>query len=182
MMDVLFLLRLCVIFDHQVAACPQGCNCGRSIWGTLWCNNSNLSTFPLLKTIPKNAKYLKFNNNSITDITLRDEDVFYLPKTISVLDLRSNLLTRIPAYKKSILSAFTKLSNLFLDYNRIHHIHDDAFTGLNGLFTLYLRNNRLSKVLASWFDTLSDLKILYLGNNLISSFEPDNNFTWPTIK
>ena len=69
--------------------------------------------------------------------------------------------------------------NLDLSYNRIHHIDDDAFTGLNGLYTLYLSNNRLTKVVASWFDSLSDLVNLGLDNNLISSFEPDHNFRWP---
>ena len=184
-MDVLFLLYLCFIFDHQVAACPQGCNCDRKMLGywpnyvTVWCNDSKLWTFPLLKTIPKTSNDLMFNNNNITDITLRDEDVIHLPQTIAVLDFSNNLLTRIPAYKKSILFAITRLWNLDLRNNRVHHIDDDAFKGLNGLMTLNLGNNRLSKVLASWFDTQSHLSSLLLYNNLISSFEPDNNFNWP---
>ena len=182
MMEVLFLLCLCVLFDHQVAACPQGCNCDKkSSVVDVFCSNRNLQTFPFLKTIPiYKTEYLnlQFNNNSITDITLRDEDVIHLPRT-PVLDLSYNLLTSIPAYKKSILSAFTRLWNLYLYKNRIHHIHDDAFRGLNGLMSLYLSNNHLTIVVASWFHTLSDLGILNLGNNLISSFEPDNNFSWP---
>ena len=177
MMEVLFLLCLCVLFDHQVAACPQGCNCDKRYANTVWCNNRNLSTFPLLKTIPKNAYDLMFNNNSITDITLRDEDVIYLSMKGS-FNLSYNLLTRIPAYKKSILHAFTRLWNLDLSNNRIHHIDEDAFKGLH-IYILYLSNNRLTKVVASWFDSLSDLSYLTLDNNLISSFEPDNNFTWP---
>ena len=176
-MEVLFLLCLCFIFDHQVAACPQGCHCSKRYANTVWCNNRNLSTFPLLKTIPKNAYDLMFNNNNITDITLRDEDVIYLSMKRS-FNLSYNLLTRIPAYKKSILSAFTRLWNLILSNNRIHHIDEDAFKGLH-IYTLYLSNNRLTKVVASWFDSLSDLSYLTLDNNLISSFEPDNNFTWP---
>ena len=184
MMEVLFLLYLCFIFDHQVAACPQGCHCGKRgispFKDDVLCNNRNLSTFPLLKTIPKNVEnlFLNFTNNQITDITLRDEDVIYLPRTI-VFDLSYNLLTRIPAYKKSILSGFTRLLNLDLSYNRIHHIEEDAFTGLHGLLTLHLSNNRLTKVVASWFDSLFDLMYLGLTNNLILSFEPDNNFRWP---
>ena len=183
-MEVLFLLCLCFIFDHQVAACPQGCHCGKRgispFKDDVLCINRNLSTFPLLKTIPKNVEnlYLNFTNNQITDITLRDEDVIYLPRTI-VFDLSYNLLTRIPAYKKSILSGFTRLLNLDLSYNRIHYIEEDAFTGLHGLLTLHLSNNRLTKVVASWFDSLFDLIYLGLTNNLISSFEPDHNFRWP---
>ena len=103
-----------------------------------------------------------FNNNNITDITLRDEDVIHLPETIAVLDLSNNLLTRIPAYKKSILFAITRSWNLDLRNNRIHYVDDDAFKGLNGLMTLNLGNNRLFKVLASWFGTLSDLSSLLL--------------------
>ena len=183
-MEVLFLLYLCFIFDHQVAACPQGCHCGKRgisvVYYDVLCINRNLSTFPLLKTIPKNVEnlYLNFTNNQITDITLSDEDVIYLPETFA-FDVSYNLLTRIPAHKKSILSAFTKLSNLKLTNNRIHHIEEDAFTGLHGLLTLHLSNNRLTKVVASWFNALSDLTILSLHNNLISSFEPDYYFTWP---
>ena len=164
-----------------MAACPQGCHCGKENnffkYVELRCNDSKLLTFPLFKTIPKNTD-LKFINNNITDITLRDRDVLYLPETFA-FNLSYNLLTRIPAYKKSILSAFTGLSNLDLSNNRIHHIDDDAFTGLRGLYTLHLSNNHLTKVVASWFDTLSVLLKLGLDNNLISSFEPDNNFTWP---
>ena len=68
---------------------------------------------------------------------------------------------------------------LLLGNNRLHHIDDDAFSGLHDLLILILSGNHLTKVVASWFDKMSYLVFLGLTNNLISSFEPDYHFTWP---
>ena len=176
-MDVLFLLELCIIISHQVAACPQGCDCSDGSLGAVWCSGKNLSTFPHLKTIPLDALRLQFNKNKITDITLRDKAVIYLSK-VAWLNLSHNQITRIPAYEKSVVSAFPGLLRLFLQNNRIHHIDGNAFRGLQHAEEFILSNNHLTKVEASWFDKLFSVRYLRLDNNLISSFKPDN-FTWP---
>ena len=186
-MEVLFLLGilfLCIHFDQHVAACPQQCDCGKDLTrnklDVVWCNDSQLSAFPLLKTIDLKTTYLdlQLNKNKITDISLRDEDAISIPQALW-LNLTSNLLTTIPAYKESVLSAFTSLQVLLLRNNRLHHIDDDAFSGLHDLLILILSGNRLTKVVASWFDKMSYLVVLGLTNNLISSFEPEYHFTWP---
>ena len=174
-MDVLFLVCLCVIFDRQVAACPQGCDCSNIV---VWCNGRRLITFPELQTIPVIAEDLYFNDNTITDIRLSCKNAIQV-RFVTKLDLTSNLLTVIPVYENSILSGFTELKILNLQENRINHIDNDAFSGLYRLKWLYLAHNHVTKVMSSWFDKLSSLMHLHLDNNLISSFDPDNNFTWP---
>ena len=173
MMDVLFLCCLFVIFDHQVVACPEACNCRR---GYVLCNDKQLSIFPHLQTIPAKAEHLWIEKNRITDIRLTGDGANRT--RIRWLDLTSNLLTTIPSYKDSILSGFSGLTKLDLHQNQIHHIADDAFLGLPNLRLLYLSRNRLKKVAASWFVKLFSLTELYLNNNFIFSFEPEN-FSWP---
>ena len=173
-MEVLFLLCVFALFDQQLTACPQGCDCSDRLY--VRCNSRSLLTVPRLKTIPKNAQGLHLYNNKITDIRIA-VGVVHLPKVVW-LGITYNHLTRIPAYKDSVLSAFTGLKNLILQNNKIRHIDSDAFIELHNLEVLVLSNNRLTKVVASWFDKLYSLTKLHLDNNSVSSFEPDD-FAWP---
>ena len=174
MMDVTFLLCLCTVFSHQVAACLEGCECER---GILWCVNRNISVFPQLSTIPAIARRLKFNKNSIKSITLSDKDVTYHPQ-VTLLDMNHNKLATLPSYNDLVLIGFSQLQKLLLGHNIILYIAHDAFKGLHQLQKLHLDNNHLTKVVDSWFDPLESLRFLYLYDNMISTFEP-GNFIWP---
>ena len=161
---VTVLICMCIIFNNQLLACPQGCRCGH--WQGLRC--WNLTSFLQLQTIPTNATTLSLWYNKIRNITLSEEDLTNHSQVVH-LYLHNNHLTLLPTFNVSVLSAFTGLRTLYLSNNRIQDIEDHAFMGLHQLQELYLYENRIQNITDQTFRGLHQLQTLYLYKNRIQN-------------
>lgn len=65
------------------------------------------------------------------------------------------------------------ISAIFLDFNKITKLPQDAFINLKNLKMLFLRWNRINTLEAGCFNGLIKLKDLMLNNNKITSFDPE---------
>lgn len=87
-----------------------------------------------------------------------------LPNNVLVLDLTGNRLSYV---RKKAFAMYKDLDVLYLSYNEIHSIEDDAFHSLNKLRTLYLTGNHLrhTNYTKNVFQGLANLQELYLNRN-----------------
>ncbi len=125
--------------------------------------------FSSLKKLPH------FHNNSkLLDISIASSQIEELPSDLckytpklSLIFLRNNRLTAIPD-----LQNCSKLSKLFLDFNRIKKIGENSFSGLSQLLALYLHNNEINEIHPKAFFGLERLEYLHLTHNNISYLPP----------
>ena len=104
-------------------------------------------------------------------ITLQDGDFEGL-SNLDVLYLHYNDLSSIP---EDALDGLTGLEELFLYNNTLTTLPGDVFDDLSNLEELHLSHNRLSSLPADVFDGLSNLEELYLEYNSLASL-PDGIF------
>ncbi|XP_019633884.1 PREDICTED: LOW QUALITY PROTEIN: uncharacterized protein LOC109477245 [Branchiostoma belcheri] len=119
-----------------------------------------------------NLKYLILSQNRLRSVPSE------LPKSLEVLSLEDNRLTKLPPYKFYELQ---DLERLYLNNNSLTNdgIADEAFEGMISLERLYLSNNSLSAVPYNLPRTLHQL---FLQDNRITALEPFTFSTLPQLK
>ncbi|XP_078597602.1 uncharacterized protein LOC144873799 [Branchiostoma floridae x Branchiostoma japonicum] len=119
-----------------------------------------------------NLKYLILSQNRLRSVPSE------LPKSLEVLSLEDNRLTKIPPYKFYELQ---DLERLYLNNNSLTNdgIADEAFEGMISLERLYLSNNSLGAVPYNLPRTLHQL---FLQDNRITALEPFTFSTLPQLK
>ncbi|VDN04555.1 unnamed protein product [Thelazia callipaeda] len=143
--------------------------------------NFELMNLPLLKELRLNnnqisyispmafmnvplLEHLYIQNNRISSI--ETERLFQVFKNLEVLDLSSNMFTKIPSFKE-----LSKLRQIHLSYNRITQIETLAFSSNTKLQLISLQNNHILSLSRNSFDSLDELVVLNLANNFISKIE-----------
>ena len=86
-----------------------------------------------------------------------------LPK-LSKLTANFNRLKSVPD-----LQNCTRMSIVFLDFNKINKISKNTFSGLERLTTIFLHNNEIEEIHPEAFRGLSSLSFLHIGYNLLSA-------------
>ena len=138
-----------------------------------------------------NLNELDFLENQIAFIK---PNTFFGLNQLTRLDLERNLLRSIDSKTFNGLNS-TKIRKIFLDGNKIKHIHFKTFTrltklteinisfnrlanidskllnGLNNLQILNLNNNRIEQLSSNIFDGLTSLKEIHFSNNQLSGLE-----------
>ena len=105
---------------------------------------------------------LSLRGNRIRDL---EQSVLERLLSLKTLNLAKNQLTRINR------NSFNQLNWLYLDYNPIQTIEDDAFENAKKLERLTLSYCKLKVINNRMFTGLTKLKTLRLDNNLIDSFQ-----------
>ncbi|KAG5673419.1 hypothetical protein PVAND_003468 [Polypedilum vanderplanki] len=97
------------------------------------------------------------------------DDPFFNCAKLQILNMNSNRLTII---KKGIFNECKSFQNIFLPFNRITTVEDDAFSGLINLQYIILQSNDfLIKLKKGAFDGLYSLEYLNFEYNLIEFIE-----------
>jgi Leucine-rich repeat (LRR) protein len=109
---------------------------------------------------------IRLSENNLKKIPYFDSQ-FKGQRTLSDIYLNRNSLTSI----ESLSSWLNSVKNLYLDYNKISFIQDNAFLHLKNLQTLSISNNFLQNLTSNNFFYLYNLKFLFLGFNKIESLE-----------
>lgn len=91
-------------------------------------------------------------------------------KSIKILDFSNNNIDNLPA---AIFSGLDKLTNLYLDSNKMNFIADRALEGLLSLSVINLANNLLSTLPPELFNEARNVQQIYLQNNTINVLAPD---------
>ncbi|XP_068234047.1 leucine-rich repeat neuronal protein 1-like [Palaemon carinicauda] len=126
--------------------CYEGCTCGD------------------MKSTRYQRTLLTFNCSSINLKSFPNE----LPKYIQVLDLRGNLISRIP----ESISGLEELLDLDLSGNKMKSIgHGKLFSEMPKLVYLNLGKNVISSVFRDNIKSLGNLEHLVLSNNKIKNLE-----------
>lgn len=112
---------------------------------------------------PMLLERIDFSYNAIEEFT----HLFNVNSTIKIIILEKNWIRRLQPHAFRNLST----SRLALAYNRIHHIHNDAFNGLEeSLEHLDLEHNLLTNFPKAIL-SLKQLNYLYLPSNGISTLD-----------
>ncbi|XP_041665753.1 toll-like receptor 13 [Cheilinus undulatus] len=88
-------------------------------------------------------------------------------KQLRLLDLRQNLINRVPEDIRSLSS----LRELRLGINRISELSCEDFTNTTSLTELFLNNNPIAKLDRCTFQNLNNLKVLNMSGNKLWTFE-----------
>jgi len=107
-----------------------------------------------------------FNANSIDLEYLNGEILSGLDSIIGFWAAH-NSLKSLNAYT---FAGNQELELIYLKFNRIDYIHENAFVGLDNLYVLDLSSNNLKEI-SNAFDSLHQLVRLDLSSNLIESFD-----------
>jgi Leucine-rich repeat (LRR) protein len=84
---------------------------------------------------------------------------------------------RLKEIKQSDLRPFSKLVNLWLDYNDIEFLEDGLFAYNPELKSVNFHNNKIIHIGTQVFENLNELTSLYLSNNKCIDMYADNNQT-----
>lgn len=103
---------------------------------------------------------LFLDHNHLVEI---DQRAFENCTNLKDLGLSSNSLTRIPEAIKLV----SLLKSLDLGKNKIKHVENSSFQGLDHLFSIRLIENELVNITKDSFSTLPSLQILNLAQNKI---------------
>lgn len=114
-------------------------------------------------------EYLILRGNKILSINFT---AFEGLTSLKVLDLHSNLITRISAKHSILYLGLESLESLDLKSNRITYVDDFTFKQLNSLKTLMLYNNNISEISRFTFFGLDGLESLMIGYNVVNHIEP----------
>ncbi|KAK3553784.1 hypothetical protein QTP70_011154 [Hemibagrus guttatus] len=114
-------------------------------------------------------EYLSLRGNKMSSINFAAFEGLY---SLKVLDLHSNMITRIIANHSIAPSGLESLESLDLRYNSIMNIDDFTFEQLKGLKTLMLDNNNISEIRKFTFFGLDGLESLMVEYNVVKHLEP----------
>ncbi|XP_029446150.1 adhesion G protein-coupled receptor A3 isoform X2 [Rhinatrema bivittatum] len=133
------------------------------------CSNLELSSPPLVHTLPNRTLSLILNNNKILELK---NGSFAGLRLLERLDLKNNLISKI---EPGAFLELSSLKRLDLANNRIGCLNTDTFKGLNNLIRLNLSGNLFSSLTQGTFDNLSSLKSLEFQTEY---FLCDCNILW----
>lgn len=153
-----------IVCDKK-ASCPEKCTCTRSV---VRCSSAGLKQIP--SDIPSDTTELYVDHNNIQEI--RPDVISSLPKHLQRLDLSDNQIVSLPS---KAFTNLTKLTGLFLTFNKLKCIQADSFEGLDELLVLSLHGNQLSTVPYGTFSHLPRIRNVGLGAN---PFYCDCNLKW----
>ncbi|ETN75414.1 leucine Rich repeat-containing domain protein [Necator americanus] len=127
-------------------------------------DNNQISFIPNMAFARLRLIVLTLSNNRITHL-----EKMSLPPSLSILELRNNLLTQIPylALKDKIA-----LQVLDLDGNNISMLHSNSEVHFKNEIRLVLRNNKIRSLTSTSFKSFRKFKELDLSYNQISSVHP----------
>jgi len=165
MWSVVFIVGLWM--SPVVAFCPSQCQCNDHALETN-CMSARLDVVP--NFLNPALRSLKLAHNRIS--TIRESLDFYAD--LELLDLSHN---NIDSLGKRHLESQNMLTSLNLSYNALHHLEEQAFSGLARLQVLDLRNNQLTRIddyILGDLEELTDLdlsfnRIEYLSSECFSS-------------
>ncbi|KAK1902463.1 Matrix-remodeling-associated protein 5 [Dissostichus eleginoides] len=186
-------------------ACPRSCNCYQA--NEVHCTFRSLLSIP--SGLPIHTRRINFGFNSISTIhdsslaglkkvellMLHSNDLHHLPdeafrdlKSLQILKLSYNKLREISS--SLTFSGLTSLLRLYLDHNRLQHIHPRALLQLPSLRLLRLQGNRLHQLHPRTLCTLSLLNTYYfstlrhldLSNNSLTTLPRDTLATAPLLE
>ncbi|KAI4805175.1 hypothetical protein KUCAC02_009803 [Chaenocephalus aceratus] len=186
-------------------ACPRSCNCYQA--NEVHCTFRSLLSIP--SGLPIHTHRINFGFNSISTIhdsslaglkkvellMLHSNDLHHLPdeafrdlKSLQILKLSYNKLREISS--SLTFSGLTSLLRLYLDHNRLQHIHPRALLQLPSLRLLRLQGNRLHQLHPRTLCTLSLLNTYYfstlrhldLSNNSLTTLPRDTLATAPLLE
>ena len=162
----MFVGFCCFLVSHGFP-CSLKCYCD---YNKVQCNNKNLLTFPNLKSIPNEVKWLDFNRNRIKNLTIGQKTKHTFPNATH-FHLDYNNLRVLPGRKHSFLSAFTGLQFLSFTHNSIIKIAVDAFSEFHHLQQILLSYNKIGNVGAQIFTKLIQLQVLRLDGNQLKDID-----------
>ena len=115
-----------------------------------------------LKVLPslQGLKDLKDLNIVHSDIEKLPSDLCKYSPNLTKITASHNNLATVPD-----LQNCSKLIVVFLDFNKITHIGQNTFKGLQRLSTLYLQSNQIEEIHPEAFHGLSSLTHLHLSHN-----------------
>lgn len=104
---------------------------------------------------------------SCSDVSEVPPGCFRLMNQLMLLNLGTNLLTKVPDDIRSMSS----LQVLYLDDNQVSEVGCEEFSNTSALVELYLSANRITSLHQCSFENLENLQILDLSDNLLWTIE-----------
>ncbi|EYC34364.1 hypothetical protein Y032_0001g38 [Ancylostoma ceylanicum] len=127
-------------------------------------DNNQISFIPNMAFARLRLIVLTLSNNRITHL-----EKMSLPASLSILELKNNLLIQIPYLA---LKDKTALQVLDLDGNNISSLHSNSEVHFKNELRLVLRNNKIRSLTSTSFKSFRKFKELDLSYNQISSVHP----------
>ncbi|VDK65776.1 unnamed protein product, partial [Cylicostephanus goldi] len=127
-------------------------------------DNNQITFIPNMAFARLRLIVLTLSNNRITHL-----EKMSLPPSLSILELKNNLLTQIPYLA---LKEETALQVLDLDGNNITSLHSHSEVHFKNELRLVLRNNKIQSLASTSFKSFRKFKELDLSYNQISSVHP----------
>ena len=124
-----------------------------------------------------NLEHLDLSENHISDTSVYENVIFRNNIKINILNLTSNNLTKV---HPSLLRSITSINTLYMAYNQIDSIDDDAFVNCTQLKHLDLDGNHLNSTSLKNVQFPSSLSVLFLCKNKFTYLE-ENFLTLPSL-
>ncbi len=162
--DSLSKLRELFLASNRLANLPESLFEGLSQVEEIYLERNKLSALPngLFAGLAR-LEYLRLRENRLTDF---NASLFTDLSRLRTLNLVQNRLTRVPDNLPA------SLRELWLNYNEITSVPEDAFAGLSNLETLGLSGNHIVRLPLDAFSTLVNLRNLSLGDNRLREIPP----------
>eukprot|EP00058_Branchiostoma_floridae_P026029 XP_002611519.1 hypothetical protein BRAFLDRAFT_63844 [Branchiostoma floridae] len=168
------LKRLLVLFLIVLKEAKPTAACSSSCSSHCSCSNRNLSSVP--QYLPRNITKLYLRGNVITTTSPYE---FLRYRSLIHLDLSSNRITYI---QSATFSNLIQLQSLSLYNNKIANIQADVFSGLSQLQWLHLQKNQINSIEPGVFSGLLQLQKLFLHDNQLTNIVPDTFSNLPQLQ
>ena len=170
---VVFWLWLVIVPARVTILCPEECRCGTGGY-RVDCYGPSLNSVSL--NHPTNIRVLKLNYNNVT--------LFKRDSFVSLIELEG-LHEEWCGLRTIYLGAFnglTKLTKLYVKFNRISEIIPGTFENKSNLKYHDLRHNKLKHLDSDVFSGLVNLERIYLAENKLKYLHPDTFLGLPNIQ